>query len=157
MEKNDKRLSDLAKIYMAKRELGLSDEEYTDILYFYFGVLSTKDLTDEALIELLRIFRGKGWRPKFMVKKNQSSKRQCTGKENVKKIADGPLARQKQYILALWNALGFDMAMLDARCKKQFKIERFEWLQDENHLHILIADLRARCMLAGIDPSPGGR
>ena len=157
MEKNDKRLSDLAKVHIAKRELGLSGEEYTDILYFYFGVLSTKDLTDEALIELLRIFRGKGWRPKFTVKKSHSPKKQAIGKDNLKKIADGPLARQKQYILALWHALGFEVAMLDARCKKQFKIERFEWLQDENHLHILIADLRARCMLAGIDTSPEGR
>jgi len=147
MKKNEKRFSDLAKIHIAKRELGLFDEEYRDLLYFYFEVLSTKDLSDRQLKELLSIFRGRGWRPKFKVKTSES------GKDNFKEIADGPLARQKRYILALWNALGYDVAKLDARCKKQFKIDRFEWVQDEDHLHILITDLRARCILAGIDPS----
>jgi len=157
MNKNEKRLSDLAKIHIAKKELGLFDEEYRDLLYFYFEVLSTKDLTDKQLKELLSIFRGRGWRPKFKVKKNKSPKKRGSGKENFKEIPDGPMARQKRYILALWNALGYDMDKLDARCKKQFKIDLFEWVQDEDHIHILITDLRVRCMLAGIDPSPEGK
>jgi len=139
---SDKRRTDLAKIHIAKKELGLADEEYRDILYTNFRVSSAKDLGGNDVVRLLHIFKQKGWRP-----------RPGRKARNYKKIK-GPLARQKRYILALWNALGYDLAKLDARCKRQFKIDRFEWLQDEDQLCILITDLRARCERVGLDPSP---
>jgi len=151
---NNKRRADLAKIHIAKKELGLSDQEYRDILYANFKVSSAKDLGCKEISRLLSIFRQKGWQPRFKFKSKGS---QPKGKRNFKEIKAGPLARQKRYILALWNALGYDLAKLDARCKKQFGLDRFEWLQDEDHLHILITDLQARCRSAGIDPNPGRR
>jgi len=143
MMTSDKRRTDLAKIHIAKKELGLADEEYRDILYTNFRVSSAKDLGGNDVVRLLHIFKQKGWQP-----------RPGRKARNYKKIDKGPLARQKRYILALWNALGYDLAKLDARCRKQFKIDRFEWLQDEDQLCILITDLRARCERVGLDPSP---
>lgn len=142
--------ADLAKIHIAKKELGLTDEAYRDMLHLHFQVDSAKDLKPQQVVVLLNKFRAKGWRPKTNVKKG----RKGTGKSaNFKEIV-GQNARQKKYILALWNALGYDVAKLDARCKKQFGVERFEWLKDEHALFVLVTDLRQRCVNVGIDPEP---
>lgn len=142
--------ADLAKIHIAKKELGLTDEAYRDMLHIHFGVSSAKNLLPKQVVVLLNKFRAKGWRPKTNVKNG----RKGTAKSaNFKEIV-GPDARQKRYILALWNALGYDVAKLDARCKKQFGVERFEWLKDGHDLFVLVTDLRARCEAAGLDPEP---
>lgn len=140
----------LAKIHIAKKELGLTDEAYRDMLHIHFQVASAKDLKPQQVVVLLNKFRAKGWRPKTNVKNG----RKGTAKSaNFKEIV-GPNAKQKRYILALWNALGYDVAKLDARCKKQFSVERFEWLADEHDLFVLVTDLRKRCENAGLDPEP---
>lgn len=142
--------ADLAKIHIAKKELGLTDEAYRDMLHLHFQVASAKDLKPQQVVVLLNKFRAKGWRPKFNVKNGNKG----IGKSANFKEITGPNARQKKYILALWNALGYDVAKLDARCKKQFGVERFEWLKDEHDLFVLVTDLRQRCMNIGIDPEP---
>ncbi len=57
---------DLAKIHIAKKELGLSDDVYRDILRSRFG--KTKDsaakLTPGQAFSLLAHFRKLGWKPK---------------------------------------------------------------------------------------------
>lgn len=142
--------ADLAKIHIAKKELGLSDEAYRDMLHLHFQVDSAKDLLLKQVVVLLNLFRAKGWKPKANVKAG----RKGTAKSANFKEITGPNARQKRYILALWNALGYDVAKLDARCKKQFNVDRFEWLKDDHHLFVLVTDLRARCKAAGLDPEP---
>ncbi len=71
-------------------------------------------------------------------------------------IPDGPLARQKRYLLTLWVLLGYEPKSLDARVSKQFGVERFVWLGDPAALNTLAKDLWTRCRRAGIDPEPGG-
>lgn len=44
----------LALIHIVKKELGLSDEEYREILRREAGVDSAKDLTDESFRQLMR-------------------------------------------------------------------------------------------------------
>ena len=56
--------ADLAKIHIAKKELGLTDEEYCDILREQFHKNSAKDLTAGQAFRLLGYFRQKGWKPK---------------------------------------------------------------------------------------------
>ncbi len=68
-------------------------------------------------------------------------------------IPDGPLARQKRYILALWDKLGYKQSGLDLRCKKQFGVDRFVWLHDGKALETLAKDLNNRCKKKGIDPT----
>ena len=138
--------ADYAKINIAKKELGLTDEQYRDTLYWKFQVRSAKDLTDRQVTVLLNHCRAKGWRPKG---KGQRGK-------GFKEITGGHNPNQKRYILALWNALGYDVAKIDARVKKQFGVDLFEWLDDDHDLHVLVTDLRARCERAGIDYTPEG-
>ncbi|MDH5525556.1 MAG: regulatory protein GemA [Desulfobulbaceae bacterium] len=142
--------ADFAKIHIAKKELGLNDEAYRDLLYFQFSKSSSKDLTFQEVGKLLSFFRTKGWKPKYNVKKGRKGSTKST---NFKEIT-GPNAQQKRYILALWNNLGYDVAKLDARCKKQFGVERFEWLNEDRDLFVLVTDLRQRNLDAGIDPEP---
>ena len=46
----------LAVIHIVKKELGLSDEEYRDILQTYAGVRSAKDLDDKGFRKLMHHF-----------------------------------------------------------------------------------------------------
>ena len=46
----------LAVIHIVKKELGLSDEEYRDILEKYAGVRSAKDLDDKGFRKLMHYF-----------------------------------------------------------------------------------------------------
>ena len=46
----------LAVIHIVKRELGLADEEYRDILQMVTGVRSAKDLDDRSFRKLMRYF-----------------------------------------------------------------------------------------------------
>jgi hypothetical protein len=47
-------------------------------------------------------------------------------------------------VAGLWNELGYPMAALHSRVKRQFKVERLQWLTDHDSLHVLITDLEAR-------------
>lgn len=129
----------LAKIHIAKKELQLSDDIYRDVLAVNFSVESAKDLTDRQAAKLLDIFKAKGWQEK--------SKKAITGKKRSSTfitIKPGPGAAQQRKVLAMWNELGYAMEKLHARCLIQFNVERFEWLQNHNDLHVLITDLTAR-------------
>ena len=58
--------ADLAKIHIAKKELGLNDEEYRDILRYRFGPKkdSAAKLTPGQAFSLLNHFKTLGWKPK---------------------------------------------------------------------------------------------
>ena len=58
------RRNELAKIHMAKKGLGLDDEEYRDVLWTVCRVRSAKDLDSYGRHRLLAHFRERGWRPK---------------------------------------------------------------------------------------------
>jgi len=53
----------LAKIHIAKKELGLKEEEYYAILERY-GVMTAADLNHKELEELIKFFRFLGWQAK---------------------------------------------------------------------------------------------
>jgi phage gp16-like protein len=55
--------ADLAKIHIAKQELGLDDATYRAILRERFGRDSAADLSDVQAASLIELFREKGWRP----------------------------------------------------------------------------------------------
>lgn len=146
--------ADLAKIHIAKKELGLTDEAYRDMLHLHFQVDSAKDLKPQQVVVLLNKFRAKGWKPKKSAVVKHGRSGQIRKDDNFIEIKPGPNTKQKRYILALWNALDYDVAKLHARCKKQFNVERFEWLEDAHDLFVLVTDLRQRCLNVGIDPEP---
>jgi phage gp16-like protein len=55
----------LAKIHVAKKELGLTDEVYRNLLFMKFQVDSTSSLNDRQATVLLNTFKAKGWKPKL--------------------------------------------------------------------------------------------
>jgi len=131
--------SALARIHIAKKELALTEESYRDILRLNFQVESAKDLTEQQAMALIGLFKAKGWTPKPAGK----SQKMKTGEQFIE-IKPGPAARQQRKVLALWHELGYDMTKLQARVKKQFGIDRFEWMEDREALHVLITDLEHR-------------
>ena len=122
------------KIHIAIKELGIDYDTYRDMLAMNFGVLSSTKLGPEEAGVLLALLRAKGWQPKS----KQGGK--SWGKSQYIKTSDP----QQRRVLALWNALGYDMAKLHVRVKKQFGVDRFEWLRDHDALHTLITDLEQR-------------
>ena len=146
-------MNELAKIHIAAKELGLSKQAYRDIIALNFpGKSSSKDLTLQQRAQLLAIFVARGFKPRSgkTVKHGRTATRRKD--DNFIKIPPGPYAKQQKKVLAMWAELGYDVATLNARCKRQWKIDRFEWLQDYEALHILITDLQQRCHQVGIDP-----
>ena len=136
--------ADYAKINIACKELGL---DKSSLIFDRYHARSSKDLTDQQLANLYAFFRSMGWKPKHTGTKSKGFK-----EINVGTYA----AAQKRYILAMWNALGYDLKKIDSRVKKQFGVERLEWMKDDHDLHVLVTDLRARCERAGIDYTPRG-
>jgi len=131
--------SQLAKIHIAKKELQLSDDIYRDIMAVNFsGCDSARDLTEQQATRLLDILRARGWQPK----KSSNTGKKRSG--NYIKIQPGPAAARQRKILAMWNELGYAMEKLHTRCRREFNVDRFEWLTDGHALHVLITDLEKR-------------
>ena len=59
----------LAKIHIAKKQLGLDDETYRSMLKNLTGKQSAKDLTDRQIILVINHLMHKGWQPKAGPKK----------------------------------------------------------------------------------------
>jgi len=138
----------LAKIHIAKKELQLTDDTYRDILALHFKAASAKELTGRQAEQLLDLFRAKGWKPK---KGSAPAPGQIRRDGNYITIKPGPTAAQQRKVLAMWNSLGYGMDKLHSRCKRQFGVERFEWVTDPHQLHVLITDLKKRQVGAGVD------
>jgi len=60
--------ADLAKIHIAKKELGLTDEAYRDIMRAQFRKESAAKLTPGQACQLINHFRSLGWKPKYQQK-----------------------------------------------------------------------------------------
>lgn len=148
-------MNELAKIHIAWKELGLTEQAYRDIIAVNFnGKDSAKDLTQQQRVQLLSIFTARGFKTKTAKTVKHGHKATRHKDDNFLKISPtDPNGRQKRYILALWNKLGYDVAKLHARCKRQWRVDRFEWLDDGQAMHVLITDLQQRCEAAGIDPN----
>lgn len=55
--------SDLAKIHIAKKALGLDDATYRGILWDRYHLDTAADLSPGQAADLIALFREKGWRP----------------------------------------------------------------------------------------------
>lgn len=76
----------LAKIHIAKKQLGLDDETYRAILARVGdGKTSSRDLTIAQMDAVLREFTGKGWAPTPPKSKGKQGRKLATGSE-VEKI-----------------------------------------------------------------------
>ncbi len=55
--------NDLAKIHIAKKELGLDESTYRGVLWDRYHKESAAELTESQAADLIDLFRQKGWRP----------------------------------------------------------------------------------------------
>lgn len=124
----------LQKIHIAKKELGLSDEVYRDILYVNFKAGSSKELNTFQAARLLNLFAAKGWKAK-------------RGKDSGKSPRYDD--RQQRKIVAMWIDLHkagvvknkSDKA-LQAYVKRQTGIDNLKWC-DGGECYKLIESLKS--------------
>ena len=134
--------ADLAKIHIAKKELGLTDEAYRDILRVQFKRESAAKLTPGQAGMLLGHFRSLGWKPKSQM-----------ALPGVQPPADG----KSKKIQALWITLhkagvirdGSDKAMLSF-VKRITRTDRLQWATDAQKSMVIEA-LKAMARREGVD------
>ncbi len=103
----------LAKIHIARKELGLQVAEYRALLQRVAKVESAKDLSDRAAVAVIAEFKRLGWAPK-------ESTRLPAERADIRKI------------YALWGALQagpLDREALRAWVKRRFEVSAPEFLK----------------------------
>lgn len=137
----------LAKAHHGKKQLGLDDDTWREMLLNLYGKRSCADLAGMELVRLVDHLASRGAvftsrteprnKPGYQVK--ASGRR-----SDFYEIPSGPRARVKRYIAAMWRDLGYDMVSLDTRVQREFSVDSFRWLEDEAALSRLVADLEKR-------------
>lgn len=140
----------LAKIHIAKKDLGLTDEAYRDILHLNFKVESAAALTEQQAAVLLATFRSRGWKAK------PAAAAPGKGKAKAK---SSPVYRdgQRRKIVALWLTLhqagvvknGGDAA-LQAYVKRMTGVDNLAWCAGRQ-LWALIEALKQWALREGVD------
>lgn len=135
-----------AKIAIARKQLGLEEDLYRELLQNMFKKSSAKDLTDNELTRLLRHFVECG--VQFMSKKSKKSSNTAVFPHSRPDWIDitpsMPFYAQKKQILAIWKKLGYSMTSLDTRVQREFNCYSFVWLQEEKAIIALLTDLQKR-------------
>jgi phage gp16-like protein len=119
----------LAKIHIAKAQLGLDDDTYRALLARVAGVRSAKDLNKRQIGAVLAEFERLGFQPKPAKK---------AGRKAPKSAPDRRAQIGK--IEAFLAEAARPWAYADAMALRMFKVERVEWL-DADQLRRLIAAL----------------
>jgi phage gp16-like protein len=108
----------LAKIHIAKKELGLDDATYRAMLQTYGGVTSSKDLTAIGAAKVLAHLERAGFKPKAAA----HGKRPRTTSDRA------ALIRKVEALLA---DAGRHWAYADGMARKMFKVDKADWLDAE--------------------------
>ena len=136
--------SDLAKIHMAKKAIGMTDDDYRALLARVGKVGSAADLDIAGRVRVLREFERLGWKPA------------PTGQPKPK-LCREPQARK---IRALWLALygagvvrnPDESALLTYVCRQE-KVDRLEWLSVAAASKVIEA-LKQWCRRTGVEIEP---
>ena len=116
----------LAKVHIAKKELGLDDELYRAILLDEFGVESAGDLTVGELGALVERFESRGWKPRAVSGKHDG------GQVEALKERAGQLLLRTDLTPARFRKLLF----------KVCGVEDLRWAEDAHTLKRLLAILK---------------
>lgn len=142
------RRSLIAKVHIAKAQLGLADDDYRAVLLRVGGFLSAADCSDADLIAVLKEFEAKGFSAKPKVA--------AVGK---RRPADHPSARKAR---ALWISLyqlgavhNRSEKALEAFAARQLKVERLQWA-NQGQAYKLIEALKDMAQRAGWDQNLAG-
>lgn len=139
----------VGKVHLAKKQLGLNDDEYRALLLGATGKESCRDLGIAELSEVLNRCIRLGFQPAAGRAPQDGKKR-----PGYIEIPDSdPLASQKRYALALARLLGWSPQSLNKRLEKQFQVSDIRWLKDQADMQTLIKDMVNRCNKRGLDPT----
>ncbi len=123
----------LAKIHIAKKELGLDDEIYRNMLENSTGKRSAGCMSDSELIDVLNCFKKSGWLQKIG---NKNSFRKISTKAYVRKI----------YVL--WGLLKSGKVVKarfpDGFVRRMIGVENTEWVNPQEG-NIIIEALKNWC------------
>lgn len=122
-------MSTLAKIHVAKAQLGLDDETYRALLARIAGVRSAKDLNKRQIGAVLAEFERLGFKPNTPKKAGRAVPKAAPGRAAMIGKIEAFLAEAKRP----WS-------YADAMALRMFKVERVEWC-DADQLRRLIAAL----------------
>lgn len=139
----------IAKVHIAKVQLGLSEDDYRAVLLRETGHLSAKDCTDGQLSAALRAFEAQGFTAKAKPPVRRSGP----------KPADHPMAGKAR---ALWISLHQLGAIsnpseqaLEAFARRQLGCDRLQWA-NQGQAYKLIEALKAIAERHGWDQSTDG-
>ncbi|WP_439471316.1 gp16 family protein [Brevundimonas sp.] len=138
-------------VQIAKRDLGLDDDTYRDVLERVTGKRSSTSCTDAQLRAVLDEFKAKGWTPKVITGGKPVQGRNL--RVHIRPApADHPSAKKARALwISLWN-LGevreSSDAALEAFARRQLGCERLQWA-DQALSYKLIEALKAMAERAG--------
>lgn len=116
----------LAKIHLAKKQLGLDDDTYRAILARVCGVKSAADLNARQMPLVLQEFQRLGWKP---VKTNQGKRPNPAAS---KAALMGKIEAQLSTANRSW-------AYADGMAQHMFKVEKVDWLDEKQLLRLIQA------------------
>lgn len=122
------RAASLAKIHIARKDLGLDEETYRALLREVAGVDSAADLTPTGLARVLDHLRRLGWRPK-------PARRAKRRPHTLDRSA------QLRKIEAQLSELRASWGYADKIAKRMFGVEKVEWLRGSDQFRAVIAAL----------------
>ncbi len=117
----------LAKIHIAKAQLGLDDDTYRALLARVAGVRSAKDLSPRQVGLVLAEFERLGWQPTT----NAGRKAPSPQRDRAKLVGK---------IEAMLAEAGRPWAYVDGMAQRMFQVDRVDWL-DTEQLQRMIAAL----------------
>ncbi len=117
----------LAKIHIAKTQLGLDDDTYRAVLRRVAGVSSAKELEPRQVGRVLAEFERLGWKPKAKPK----------GRARPNPAASRTTVMSK--VEAMLAEAGRAWEYADGMAAKMFKVERVEWLDDSQLYRLMQA------------------
>jgi len=129
---SDKRRRDLAAIHASKKQLGMEDDTYRQMLMQVTGKNSAKDLTAGERISVLRRMKTLG------AGKGQQQKSVYPGTPH--NIDSEPMLQKVEAQLA---DMGLAWAYADAIAKRMFRIDKVAWLKTTDQLKAVISALHS--------------
>lgn len=120
------RNKELAAIHTAKRDLGMADDAYRDILWSVARVRSAKDLDHAGRMKVLDHFKACGWKPKPKPNEWAFIDKAAADRQ--------PLLRK---ICMVCKGMKVGKAYAEGAAKRQTGIERKLELMDQGQLWIL--------------------
>jgi phage gp16-like protein len=141
----------LAKVHLARKELGLAEADYRAVLYRVTQHESAGALSDAQLETVIAEFKRLGWQQRCSTKTGSGSDLKV-GRASATRPADHPAARKAR---SLWISLAQLGVVRDSResaleafARRQLGVDRLQWA-DQAQVYKLTEALKAMAERAG--------